>query len=298
MSKPKAVAVVGPTSSGKTSLAIAIAKYFGGEVISADSRQVYRGLDIGTGKVTEDEMDGIPHHLINVADPKDNYTAAEFELDASAAIMDIRSRDKLPVVAGGTFFYLDMLRGIHSAPPVAPDWDFRLKLSSLSNDELFNSIEDKDPDRAETIDRHNRPRLIRALEIIESLGHVPKPTAADSPYEWLVIGIDLDRVRLAEKIHRRLQERTDSGLVDEVKKLHDEGVSFDRLEELGLEYKLVSKYLQQEIKHDELLDQLFTKNKQYAKRQMTWLRRDKEIKWFQPEETEQVLETINDFLSN
>jgi len=296
MNKPKAVAVVGPTSSGKTSLAIKIAQQFDGEVISADSRQVYTGLNLGTGKVSFEEMQGVPHHLIDIADPKENYTAAEFELDATAAILDIRNRGKLPIVAGGTFFYLDMLRGIHNSAPVPPNESFRFSLDGCSTDQLYTKLKQSDPERAETIDSKNRSRLVRALEIIQSLGKVPKPKKNDSPYQWLIIGIDIDKVRLHENIHERLQERLEAGLILEVENLHKDGLSYERLEELGLEYKLIAKHLQHEMPHQKLVTKLVTKNCQYAKRQMTWLKKDKEIEWFKPNQIDRVYERASAFL--
>ncbi len=296
MSKPKAIAVVGPTSSGKTSLSIAIAKKFSGEIISADSRQVYKDLDLGTGKVTVEEMDGVPHHLLDVADPSSQYNAAEFELDATTAILGIQSRGHLPIIAGGTFFYLDMLRGKHKVPEVPPNDSFRLKLASLTNEELFEELEKLDHSRAETIDRHNRPRLIRALEIIDTLGHVPKVKQTDSPYDWLVIGIDIDKLKLHQHIHKRLIDRFDAGMVDEVQNLHKNGLSYERMHELGLEYRYIAMYLQQEILYPEMFEKLETKTRQYAKRQMTWLRRDKEIEWFKPEDETGIFALVEEFL--
>lgn len=296
MNKPKAIAVVGPTSSGKTSLSIKIAKKFKGEVISADCRQIYKGLDLGTGKVTEEEMDGIKHHLIDIADPIHKYTAAEFELDASVAIMDIRSRNNLPIVAGGTFFYLDMLRGKHSVAHVPPNESFRIDMSDFSTPELFSKLQDSDPDRAGNIDPHNRHRLIRSLEIIDSLGHVPKVKKAESPFDWLVIGIDVDKLRLHDNIHTRLHQRLDAGMIDEVEKLHNEGLTYERMNALGLEYKYIAMYLKREMPYQEMIEKLEVKTRQFAKRQMTWLKRDKEIRWYKSEEQDLVFNDIENFL--
>jgi tRNA dimethylallyltransferase len=296
MNKPKAIAVVGPTSSGKTSLSIEIAKKFNGEVISADCRQIYKGLDLGTGKVTEEEMDGVPHHLLDVADPMQKYTAAEFELDASAAIMNIRSNNHLPIVAGGTFFYLDMLRGKHGVAHVPPNESFRIDMTDFSTPELFSKLQTSDPERAGSIDPHNRHRLIRALEIIETLGHVPKVEKVDSPFDWLVIGIDVDKLRLHNNIHTRLHQRIDAGMIDEVEKLHKEGLTYERMHDLGLEYRYVALYLKREMPYQEMLEKLETKTRQFAKRQMTWLKRDKEIEWFKPEVREVIFKRVENFL--
>ncbi len=296
MSKPKAIAVVGPTSSGKTSLSITLAKKFNGEVISADSRQVYKELDLGTGKVTVEEMDGVPHHLLDIADPSIQYNAAEFELDATAAILDIQSRNHLPIIAGGTFFYLDMLRGKHKVPAVPPNNTFRLKLASLSNEELFAELERLDISRAETIDQHNRPRLIRALEIIDTLGHVPKVKETGSPYDWLVIGINIDKLILHKNIHDRINQRFDAGMVTEVETLHKNGLSYERMHELGLEYRYIAMYLQRQISYQDMLEKLETKTRQYAKRQMTWLKKDQEIEWFEPGNEDSVFKLVEGFL--
>jgi tRNA dimethylallyltransferase len=298
MGKTKAVAIVGPTASGKTSLAIEVAKKFNGEVVSVDSRQVYRGLDLGTGKVTKEEMDGITHHLIDIIDPQKKYNAAEFELDATAAILDISSRGKLPIITGGTFFYLDMLRGKHQVPAVPPNEEFRKSLDNCTLEELNTKLEKSDPERAASIDKKNRPRIIRALEIIETLGHVPKMTPAESPYNWLVIGIDVNKIRLHQNIHNRLLYRLKDGLVKEAEELHKEGLSYERMHALGLEYRYLAMYLQQEIKYPEMVKQLETKIRQYAKRQMTWLKKDKEIEWYPIDKKEKVMRRIHVFLSN
>lgn len=298
MTKPKAIAVVGPTSSGKTSLSIEIAQKFSGEVISADSRQVYKGLDLGTGKVTVQEMNGIPHHLLDIIEPSGVYNAAEFELDATAAILDIQSRGKIPIVAGGTFFYLDMLRGKNQVASVPANNDFRLSLTGFTTPELYEKLKLADSDRAEVIDQHNRPRLIRSLEIIDKLGHVPKPKKVDSPYDWLVIGIDISKVRLHKNIHHRLLERLEAGMIDEVCELHKNGLTYERMFELGLEYRFIAMYLQQQLTYQEMVKKLETKTRQYAKRQMTWLKRDNEINWIKPFKTEKVFTLVENFLSD
>jgi tRNA dimethylallyltransferase len=298
MEKPRAIAIVGPTASGKTALSIELAKEFEGEIVSADSRQVYTGLDLGTGKITKSEMAGIPHHLIDVTDPAHIYTAHEFELDATTAIMDIHSRGKLPIVAGGTFFYLDLLRGKHQPPAVPPNHELRSQLEEKSTEELFNELKRLDPERAASIDKHNRPRLIRALEIIDELGHVPKQKPSDSPYAWLVIGIDESLPRLHKNISQRLHTRLEQGLVEEVQKLIDNGLSFERLQDLGIEYRCIAQYLKQDISYQEMCEQIEIKSRQYAKRQLTWLKRDKEIQWFKVTDEILIKNAVSDFLGH
>ena len=294
--KPKVIAIVGPTSSGKTSLSVELAKKFNGEVISADSRQVYKGLDLGTGKVTEKEKQGIPHHLLDIVEPMDVYTAAEFERDANNAIIDIYNRGHLPIIAGGTFFYLDILRGKQQAVSVEPDESFRSNLFKHSNDELFKKIEESDPERAENIDSKNRCRLVRALEIINSLGKVPKIEKRESPYEWLIIGLKVDKFRLHKNIHIRLQERLEAGMIEEAERLHKQGMTYERMYQLGLEYRYMSMYLQQEITHDKMVPKLETKIRQFAKRQKSWLKRDPEIEWFDPQNSESINRRVAKFL--
>jgi len=232
MSKPKVIAIVGPTASGKTALSIALAKKFSGEVVSADSRQVYIGMDIGTGKVTREEMVGIPHHLIDIADPVTVYTGADFVRDAHEAITAIHGRTHLPIVAGGTFFYIDLLRGKLQPAPVEPNEDFRNSLAHFKDDELFAQLQDKDPKRAAAVDPFNRRRLVRALEVIEALGSVPEQKPVESPYDWLIVGVEVNGAPLHDKIRERLLARLETGMVKEVETLHSQGVSYERLDDL------------------------------------------------------------------
>ncbi len=296
-SKPKVVAIVGPTASGKTSLSIKIAQRFNGEVISADSRQVYRGMDLGTGKVTTAEMAGVPHHLLDIADPMQVYTGAEFARDAAAALLDIQKRGCLPIIAGGTFFYLDLLRGKMQSAPVEPDEHFREGLNDLSNATLLERLYEKDPARAATIDQDNRRRLIRALEIIEALGSVPPTEVKESPYEWLIIGIDIEKTKLHQNIHTRLLERFEAGMIEEVQRLHASGVTYERMDSLGLEYRYIAMYLRGDITKDEMVEILETKIRQFAKRQLTWLKRDGGIEWYAPENREAIFRRVDEFLS-
>lgn len=277
MSKLKVIAIVGPTASGKTALAVELAKLINGEVISADSRQVYRGLDIGSGKVTTEEMEGIPHYLLDVADPKDTYTAADFMHEAKATIADITSRGKVPIIAGGTFFYLDLLKGKMQVAEVEPNPTLQAELEKLSTEELVEKLKAADPARAGEIDTSNRRRLIRALEIVESLGTVPKVKEAASDHDWLTIGIEIDKEVLNTRIEKRLLDRLKGGMIEEVEGLLEQGVTAERLDDFGLEYRYLSKYLLNKITHEKMVEEIFAKSRQFAKRQRTWLKRDKSI---------------------
>lgn len=297
MLKPKVISIVGPTAAGKTGLSIEIAKQFDGEIISVDSRQVYRGLDIGSGKVTEEEKQNIPHHLLDVINIDKVYTGADFKSEAEKVMSEIVVHNKLPIIAGGTFFYVELLRGDMQAAPVEPNYDLREELEQYSDTELLAQLREKDPERADNIDPHNRRRLIRALEIIDTLGKVPEVVKRESPYEWLTIGIDISKEQLHQNIKTRLEERFSIGMIDEVASLISSGVSHDRLEELGLEYRYISLYLRGELSMDDMRELLETRIRQFAKRQMTWLKRDDTIEWYSLENRMAIFERIETFLN-
>jgi tRNA dimethylallyltransferase len=293
--KAKVIAIVGPTASGKTSLSIQLAKAFGGEVVSADSRQVYRGLDLGTGKVTLEEMDSIPHHLLDVADPSHAYTVHEYVRDAAETITDIVNRQRLPIIVGGTFLYIDTLLGAVSTSPVAPNPALRTELDALTTHDLVARLEKFDSARTHSIDRNNRRRLIRAIEITEALGYIPE-TVTTEPYMVLKIGISISKDTLAQNIHNRLVDRLARGMITEVEHLHENGLTYERLDDFGLEYRYISRYLRGQITYEKMNEEIETKSRQYAKRQMTWLKRDNEIVWVEPGEVEKAQTIVRDFL--
>ena len=278
--KPKIIAVVGPTASGKTALSIVLAKAFDGEVISADSRQVYRELDLGTGKVTKDEMSGIPHHLLDVADPRERFSVAEFQKLGRIAIEDILSRGRTPIICGGTGLYVDTLLNGTALPEVPPNKELRDELEKLSAEELYEKLLAVDPGRAADIDRHNPVRLVRAIEIAEALGKVPKAETSED-YDVLKIGLLPPDELLKEKIAKRLKERLDQGMLAEAERLHADGLSYERMEELGLEYRYMARVLQGALSQEEFETQLQNEIWQYAKRQKTWFKRDGQIRWFE-----------------
>lgn len=275
----KVLVIVGPTASGKSALAVRLAKDLDGEVISADSRQVYKGLDIGTGKITKREMKRVPHYLLDVASPKTTFTANDFIRHGQKAISKIWKKNKLPIIVGGTGFYIDALLGRVELADVPPNPKLRAKLSKMTAWELYSILKEKDPLRAETIDKNNPVRLIRAIEIAAAPKKKPptKPIIAEE--EW--IGINPPRNELREKIHARLVSRMRQGMLKEAKALRARGMSYKRMEDLGLEYRYLALYLQGKISKDEMLTQLEAKIWQYAKRQMTYWRRNKEIQWFE-----------------
>ncbi len=275
----KLIVIVGLNASGKSALAVQLAKQFNGEIISADSRQVYRGLDIGSGKIMKKEAGGIPHHLLDVANPKRTFTVAQYQKLAHKAIARVWKRKKLPILCGGTGLYIRAVVDGLVLPAVKPNAVFRKKLAKKPAGELFRMLKQKDPARAATIEMHNPRRLIRALEIVEALGKVPELKTKPLQVNILILGIKKEEAEMKRRIAQRLKKRLASGMEKEVKDLHQHGLSWKRLENLGLEYRYVAFRLQNKIKEEELLPLLSKAIFQYAKRQMTWFKRDQRIQW-------------------
>lgn len=289
---PKLIAVVGPTASGKSALAVLIARQVGGEVVSADSRQVYTGLDIGTGKVTKREIRGVLHHLLDVINPKRTMSVVAYELLATRAIRDIFKRGKVPILCGGTGQYIDAVLTNASFPNVPPNQELRKKLEKLSAEKLFDKLQKLDPVRTSTIDAQNPRRLIRAIEVATALGSVPIRTTAEPRYDILSIGLMLPKEELAERIHARLLARMRRGMIAEARRLHTQGLTWKRMESLGLEYRFLAQFLQNKITKIEMVRDLEVAIRQYAKRQMVWFKRNKNTRWFHPSEGEKVLEEV------
>ncbi|MES2953124.1 MAG: tRNA (adenosine(37)-N6)-dimethylallyltransferase MiaA [Patescibacteria group bacterium] len=291
MSTHQVIVIVGPTASGKSALAVSLARALDGEIVSADSRQVYRNLDIGTGKIRPEEMQGIPHHLIDIAEPASQYTVNDYTRDARVAIEGIQKRGKLPIVCGGTGYYIDALIDGISIPEVPPNPELRTRLTEKTTIELYEMLCTKDPRRAANIDPNNPRRLVRALEIAEALGAVPEARLTKTPYEPLFIGISLPPEELKKKIEKRLGERLLEGMIEEVQGLHDTvGLSWERLDLFGLEYRFIAQYLQGILTKAEMQKELFLAICDYAKKQRTWFRRNKRIHWVQsPEEASLVV---------
>ncbi len=295
--KYKILVLVGPTSSGKSELAIQLAKKFHGEIISADSRQIYKGMDLGTGKV-EGKWNlpnksnptyfykSIPHHLIDFQNPARQYSASRFQTSARKKITEIIKRGNLPIICGGTAHWIDAVVFNQELPEVKPNAKLREKLEKQSAEALFKRLMRLDPVRASNIDKFNKRRLIRALEIIITTGR-PVPIFKSLNHQslnycvlWL--GINLPQKTLYQKIDARLKQRLKAGMINEVAQLHKSGLSFKRLEGFGLEYKFVSLFLQKKISREELIIQLSFAIKHYSKRQMTWWKRNQEIIWIKP----------------
>lgn len=301
----KVIVIVGTNASGKSALAVKLAQCFNGEVISADSRQVYRGFDLSSGKITKKEMRGIPHHMLDVADPKERFTAADFKALGTQALIDIWKRKKVPIIVGGTGFYIDALLSHSPIAQIPPNEELRAKFESETTEGLFAQLEKLDPGRASALKEKNehslRRRIIRALEVAHSpTPQEPKVSDALSFRDEDIFWIGLRRTDedLKQRIHERILERIRQGMIDEVHTLHDRGLSWNRMEELGLEYRYLSRYLQGEIPKETMLAELETKTWQYAKRQRTWFKRNKEIIWFAPEKVDNIPTRVKRFLDN
>ena len=279
----KIIAIVGPTASGKSALGIYLAQKLGGEVISADSRQVYRGLNIGTGKVTKKEMAGIPHHLLDVASPRRQFTVDDFVRRAQKAYSLIRANKRIPVVVGGTGLYVDTFVGRMSYPSVPPNQKLRARLERLTTAQLFEQLQKLDPRRAKNIERTNPRRLIRAIEIAKAIGKSPtkdKTTnTTNNKYDVLWLGLSPTLEKLRKNIRARLLARIQAGMVVEAKKLHQAGLSFKRMNKLGLEYRYLALLLQNKITKEQFTQELERAINHYAKRQMRWFKRNKDINW-------------------
>lgn len=279
MSKPRVVVILGPTASGKSDLAVKIARRFNGEVISADSRQIYKGLYIGSGKVTKKEMRRVPHHLLDIVSPQRTFTVAQYQKLGRAAIQKVLAKGKLPILCGGTGLYIDAIIHDSQFPPVPPDPKLRRRLEKETAEVLFAQLLVLDPKRAKTIDRHNKRRLIRALEIISKTGRAVPLLKKSSPYDVLKIGLKLHTETLKGNVRKRLALMMRRGLVAEVQKLRKQRLSWKRIESSGFGYREIGQYLQGKMTLGEAIKTIEQETWRYVKRQMTWFKRDKDIHW-------------------
>lgn len=273
---PKVVAVVGTNASGKSALGVRLAKRYGAEIISADSRQVFRGLDLGSGKITPEEMHGVPHHLIDVREPNEFFSMADFQRMSYAAIDGILARGRLPMIVGGTGLYVDSVLDGYLLSDREPDLAYRAELEKLTTPQLYDMLLTLVPDAQ--VDRNNRNRVMRMIERIHD-GDDAVP-GKEPRYRSLRLGVSWPREVLAQRIDERLKTRVQQGMIDEVQGLMDRGATKEFLLGLGLEYRFITQYLTGEIPdRDEMLRLLAIAIKQFAKRQMTWFRRNPDIVW-------------------
>jgi len=299
------IVILGPTASGKSDLAVKLAKKVNGEIISADSRQVYKKMDIGTGKVPRDRISnfqfpnskqiqnskfkiqkesyfykGIKHHLLDVASPKRRFTVVQYQKLALKAIEKIFKKNKIPILCGGTGFYIQAVVDGIVIPEVAPDWKLRKKLRKKSVKELYQILKKLDPKRAKTIEKENPRRLIRAIEIvIKTKKTVPVLKKNPLSYPVLMFGIEKTPEEIKELIKKRFFQWLRQGFLKEVLKLKAMGLSWQRIEDFGIHYKTAAKYLKKEISRKEFIEKSLIDLQNYAKRQMTWFKKDKRIIW-------------------
>lgn len=264
------IVVVGPTASGKSDFAVQLAHKENGEIISADSRQLYKGLDIGTGKITEEEMGGVPHHMLSVYDLDEEVSVARYARDATPILEDILARGKTPIICGGTGQYIDALVYTTTIPKVGPNQALRKNLEEKSTEELFKLLTKKDPLRASSIDPHNKVRIIRALEIIEVLGTVPPQTSSTYRYPTTLYIMNPSRELLRTRVIRRVEKRMHQGMLEEVREVMKKGYTVDHMKKFGLEYVTLGKYIEGTLSESEMKIELVQKIMQYAKRQQTW----------------------------
>ena len=273
---PKVVAVVGTNASGKSALGIELAKKYNAEIISADSRQVFRGLDLGSGKVTPEETQGVPHHLIDVREPNEFFSMADFQRMAYRAIDEIRGRGRLPMIVGGTGLYVDSVLDGYLLSDKEPDLAYRAELEKLTTPQLYDMLLELKPDVQ--VEKNNRNRVMRIIERIHD-GDDATP-GKQARFESLRLGVSWPREVLSRRIDERIQRRLEQGMIEEVQRLMDEGATTEFLLGLGLEYRFITQYLIGEIPDRQaMLDKLAIAIKQFAKRQMTWFRRNPEIVW-------------------
>jgi len=274
--KPLLVVIKGPTSSGKTDVSISLAKDLKKkgvqvEIISADSRQVYKGLDLLSGKITKKEMSDILHYMLDVANPKRKYSVAQYQKQAKKIISQIIKKGHLPILVGGTGFYIDSITKGIVLPEVKPNTKLRKDLDKLSKDQLFSILKKIDPNRAMGIDRNNKVRLIRSIEIAKSIGKVPKLKEMHD-YEVVNVYIDLPDSELQKRIKTRIEKRLRSGMLEEAQKLVKSGVSLRRMHELGLECHFAALCIEGNISKKDLKEELYKATWQYVKRQRTWFK--------------------------
>lgn len=297
----KLVVILGTNASGKSELGIRLARHFGGEVISADSRQVYRGLDLGSGKVTAAQAGTVKHHLIDVADLSEYFSLAQYQRAAYQAIDAIAATGQWPLLVGGTGLYISAVVDGYQLVDVPPNSALRDELEHLPLAQLVERLEKADPEVAGRIDKSNRRRLIRAIEIA-SAGHPGDAARKSSPrYDCLQLGLTWPRETLEQRIQVRLRDRLANGMIDEVAGLRARGVSDIRLEKLGLEYRYITRYLRGELGSlDNLRQELLIAIRQFAKEQITWFKRDRRILWLDPfhDYFEEACHRIRDWIEN
>lgn len=300
--KEKLILIIGPTAVGKTDISIKIAKEFNGEIISADSMQIYRKMDIGTAKIKKDEMQDINHYLIDIVEPDEEYSVSDFKNDAHKRIKDIVNKGKTPIIAGGTGFYINSLTYDLNFSKSASDDNLRKKYNDLAeengNEYIMEILKKIDLKSAQRININDRKRIIRAIEVYELTGKKMSDNYKDfrkenEDFDFIIIGLNRDREKLYKRINKRVDIMIENGLIDEVKELIDLGYGKELISMKAIGYKEVVDYFEGISSYDEMVELLKRNSRRFAKRQLTWFRRDNRIKWFNYDDYENEEEANN-----
>jgi len=303
--KSKLIVITGPTASGKSSIAVDLALEFNGEVVNADSMQVYRYMDIGTAKIRQEDMMGIPHHIIDIVDPDKNFNASEYRSVAEPKVYEINSRNKNCFVVGGSGLYIKaLLGGLFKCPPSdhAVRKTLFLEWENLGGKVLYERLRKVDPEAACKIHPNNRVRILRALEVAELAGRpfsilVKEHDFGDTPFDSLKICLDIERDQLYKRINNRSLAMIGDGLIDEVEMLLEKGFSSDLKSMNSLGYRHISGYLRGEYPLDMAISKFQQDTRKYAKRQLTWFRADPEMIWMNPGDRDGIRKKVREFLS-
>lgn len=313
MKKDKIVVIVGPTAVGKTALSIQLAEKFNGEIISGDSMQTYKELDIATAKVTPAEMKGIPHHLIDIKEIEEEYSVSDFQSEASQKIKEIVSRGHLPIIVGGTGLYIESLLYPVTHAQVEANEGLRVELGKIANDmgnkKLWDRLNEVDPKAAQKIHPNNVRRVIRAIEVYEETGQLfsdfqKERNKKESDYDVFLIGLNTERERLYERINQRVDEMVKIGLIEEAQRLWEKvGPELNVQSARGIGYKELFDYFNQESSFEEAIDAVKQSSRRYAKRQITWFKnRFDQVHWYdlveQPQTIENSFQEIGEFLQD
>lgn len=301
MSKPKVIVICGPTASGKTALSIKLAKKINGEIISSDSMQIYKDMDIGTAKPSKEEMQGIKHYLLDFVEPSQRYSVADFKKDAEKAIEEIISKGKVPIVVGGTGLYVDSLIYGIEYQDIQFDAQYRAELEKRAEQEglekLYEEAKEIDPQAMEKISPNDQKRILRVLEIYKATGKNKTEQEAESrkngvKYDYKVFAINMDREKLYERINKRVDIMIEQGLIQEVDTLLKKYDEFPTAMQ-GLGYKEVVEYLQGTTSKEEMIDKIKMETRRYAKRQITWFKKNKQTIWIEPQDLQKILDEIH-----
>jgi tRNA dimethylallyltransferase len=302
--KPKVIVICGPTGIGKTTVGIQLAEKLGGEIISADSMQIYRYIDIGTAKPTADEQARVTHHMVDIVDPDEDFDAVRFAQMAREKVMQLHQKGVLPVVVGGTGLYIKaLLQGLFQSNPVDPQIRERLSQEAAENGRtvLHDRLKQVDPDTAERLHPNDAYRIIRALETIESTGrsiseHHQDHGFADEPFDALKVGLQMDRQKLYDRIDQRVDLMIDAGVLDEVRKLLGMGYTADLKAMQSIGYRHMAAFIEGSLPWDECIRTLKRDTRRFAKRQFTWFGADQQIQWYEPDQLNEMIGLVEGFL--